>query len=58
MPDGRVWNEMLIEKFENRLTGIESRLANIEGDIKLVKWMLGPVIICVVIPLVKPLLLQ
>ena len=42
-----------IADFERRLTGIESRLANIEGDIRLIKWMLGLVIACVALPLVK-----
>ena len=32
-----------IADFEHRLTGIESRLQNIEGDIRLLKWMLGVV---------------
>ena len=45
-----------IAAFEGRLAGIENRLVNIEGDIRLVKWMLGLVIACVVFPLVKDLL--
>lgn len=45
-----------IADFEHRLTGIESRLQNIEGDIRLLKWMLGVVLACVAIPLVKSLI--
>ena len=44
-----------IADFESRLTGIESRLANIEGDVRLMKWMPGLVIACVALPLVKSL---
>ncbi len=39
-----------------RLPGIESSLQNIEGDIRLLKWMLGVVLACVAIPLVKSLI--
>lgn len=45
-----------IADFKHRRTGIESSLWNIEGDIRLVKWMLGVVLACVAIPLVKSLI--
>lgn len=45
-----------IADFEHRLTGIESRLQNIEGDIRLLKWMLRVGLACVAIPLVKSLI--
>ena len=45
-----------IAAFEGRLAGIETRLAKIDGDIRLVKWMLGLVIAAVFFPLIKDLL--
>ena len=45
-----------IADFKHRRKGIESPLQNIEGDIRLVKWMLGVVMACVSIPLVKSLI--
>lgn len=42
-----------IADFKHRPPGIESPLKNIEGDIRSVKWMLGVVLACVAIPLVK-----
>ena len=45
-----------IAAFEGRLAGIDNRLEKIEGDIRLMKWMLGLVIAAVFFPLVKDLL--
>lgn len=45
-----------IADFKHRLPGIESPLQNIESDIWSVKWMLGIVLACVAIPLVKSLI--
>lgn len=45
-----------IANFKHRRSDIKSRLQNIEGDIRLVKWMLGVVLACVAIPLVKSLI--
>ena len=39
--------------YEDRFNRVDITLANIRGDIKLVQWMGGIIIVALVIPLVK-----
>ena len=45
-----------IADFERRLSSMQSDIKLIQSDIKLIKWILGVVLACVVVPLIRSLL--
>ena len=45
-----------IADFKRRLSSMQSDIKLMQSDIKLIKWILGVVLACVVVPLVKSLL--
>ena len=45
-----------IADFERRLSSMQSDIKLMQSDIKLMKWILGVVLACVVVPLIRSLL--
>ncbi|MYD26563.1 MAG: hypothetical protein F4X08_12195 [Gemmatimonadetes bacterium] len=45
-----------IADFERKLSTMQSDIERMQSDIKLIKWILGVVLACVVIPIIRSLL--